>query len=86
MTEAGFTSCSAYARQALMNGQIIKKEFKELRTLNSALGKIGSNVNQIARRANERRYVPESDIAEIMQLLQQIFRVLDKELRRLMKD
>lgn len=83
--QAGLASASEYVRRMAIDGQIVKREYVGLREMASQIGKIGSNVNQIAKRANERRYVPQEDIDEVMLCLRQILRLLDKLVKNIMK-
>ena len=66
MRQAGITNLSAYTRQMLINGWIIRRDFKELKGLTAQIGRIGSNVNQIAKRANESRIVTQEDIDNVI--------------------
>jgi len=56
----------AYARKMLIDGYVIKKDYSEIKKLTAELGKIGSNINQIAKRANETRHVDADDIRDIL--------------------
>lgn len=83
--ESGLVSTSEYVRQMALTGQVIKKEYTGLKELAAQIGKIGSNVNQIAKRANERRLVPQGDIDAVMRYLKQILRLLDRQARQIIK-
>lgn len=74
---------NAYAKKMLIDGYVIKHDFKELRTLTSQLGKIGSNVNQIANRANESRNVYYEDIKDVLKMLHEIKLLMNKEIGKL---
>lgn len=76
---------NAYAKKMLIDGYVIKHDFKELRTLTSQLGKIGSNVNQIAKRANESRNVYDEDIKDVLKMLHEIKLLMNKEIGKLLK-
>lgn len=82
VNQAGLTNLSEYARQMLLNGQVVKKEFRELKGLAAQIGRIGGNVNQIAKRANESRNVTQEDIDEVMFCLRKILRVLERDVRK----
>jgi len=69
----------------MLDGQIIKKDYSELRGLTGQINKIGSNVNQIAKRANERRLVTKGEIDEVLRYLQQVLRILNKEVKRFLR-
>jgi len=65
MLQLGTGNFGAYARKMLIDGYIIKKDYSELKKLTAELGKIGSNINQLAKRANETRHVSGDDIRNI---------------------
>lgn len=72
MLQYGTKNFSAYARKMLINGNVIKYDFRELKELTAQLGKIGSNVNQIAKRANTNRFVYKEDIENVLRKLHEI--------------
>lgn len=76
---------NAYAIKMLIDGYIIKHDFKELKALTAELGKIGSNVNQIAKRANETRRVTENDIKEVIKQLHTIQVLVNRKIGKLIK-
>lgn len=76
---------NAYARKMLIDGYIIKHDFKELKSLTAHLGKIGSNINQIAKRANETRVVHDEDIKEVLIMLHKIKLLVNDEIGKLIK-
>lgn len=53
MEAAGIKNKSTYARRMLLDGYIIRKDYSILREYLSELKRIGNNLNQIARVANE---------------------------------
>lgn len=85
MSGAGINNFSAYARAMLLNDRVVRKDFTELKSLTGQIGKIGSNVNQIAKRANERKVVPQEDIDQVMLCLKQVLRILEREVRRVLR-
>lgn len=84
MTQAGITNLSAYAREIMINGQVTIKDFTEIKGVTAQLGKIGSNINQVAKRANESRSVSYEDIRSLMKMLERIHRLLGRELGKLL--
>ena len=85
MQKAGMKNFGAYARRMLMNGQVVRQDFTEIRSLTGQIGKIGSNVNQIAKRANERRLVTKGDIDDVLSCLQRVLHVLNTEVKRVLR-
>jgi t-SNARE complex subunit (syntaxin) len=64
MARARTTNFSMYAHEALTEGQIIKRDFKEIKALTRELANLAHNINQIALRANETRNIYEKDIVD----------------------
>lgn len=85
MNQLGTSNFNAYAIKMLIDGYVIKYDFAELRKLTAELGKIGSNINQIARRANETRNVYDQDIKDILTMLHQIKSLTNEKIGRLIK-
>jgi len=85
MYQLGTDNFNAYAIKMLIDGYVIKHDFKELKTLTAELGKIGSNVNQIAKRANETRTVYEEDIKDVLRMLHQIQILINDNIGKLIK-
>lgn len=79
------TNFNSYAVKMLIDGYIIKYDFKELKELTAQLGKIGSNINQIAKRANETRNVYEQDIKDVLEMLHEIQILINEKVGRLLK-
>jgi len=66
MKQYGTDNMEAYLRKMAIDGYVIKKDYSEIKKLTAELGKIGSNINQLAKRANESRYVDMDDIRNIL--------------------
>lgn len=54
-----------YARKMLIDGHVLHVDYTELKELAAQVGRVGNNINQIARRMNETHNVYEQDIREI---------------------
>lgn len=52
MQEANISNLSMYLRKVAIDGYIITQDFSDLRKIVYELGKLGTNVNQIAKVAN----------------------------------
>lgn len=65
---------SAYARKMLIDGYIILLDTPEIKAHTAQLQKIGVNINQIARRVNETACIYADDIAEIKQLMSEVWK------------
>lgn len=66
MKQYGTDNMEAYLRKMAIDGYVIKKDYSEIKKLTAELGKIGSNINQLAKRANESRHVDADDIRNIL--------------------
>lgn len=66
---------AAYARKMLIDGYVIVVDYAELKAVTAEIGKIGANINQIAKRVNSTGNVYEQDIAEIKGALAEIWRL-----------
>ena len=72
---------SAYARKMLLDGKVLKIDLSIIKEYVYELGKIGTNINQIARNANRYNYTSKENIQIIIE--NQI--MIKKEFRRLIK-
>lgn len=69
MKKSGIENFSQYARKILIDGQIINfKSSTELQQLVYEINKIGVNINQLTRLANENHSISKSMINEIIKL------------------
>ena len=66
---------AAYARKMLIDGYVIVVDYSELNAVTAEIGKIGANINQIAKRVNATGNAYEQDITEIKGALAEIWRL-----------
>ena len=83
MEKAGIHNLSAYHRMMALNGFLLKLNLPELYQAVRLLGKLSSNVNQIARRLNERGSIYESEIDDIKDQQRELRSILQQILLRL---
>ncbi|NLD50728.1 MAG: MobC family plasmid mobilization relaxosome protein [Clostridiaceae bacterium] len=69
---AGTRNKSAYVRKMILDGMIIKTDFKILKELSYEINKIGININQITKQLNEMQNICSEDIKNIKNMLQSI--------------
>lgn len=74
MKEAGVQTLSAYMRRMGLEGKITRVNAKEIRSISVLLGNISSNVNQIARRANQTESIYASDLDELSNRYRELHR------------
>jgi len=71
---------SAYMRKMAIDGYIIEVDYSDLKSVCYEMHKIGTNINQIAKRANSTNVVYASDFAEIKKRVEQIWQLLKSSL------
>jgi Bacterial mobilisation protein (MobC). len=75
-----------FVRIMLITGEIVHVDYSELRTLNQEVGRIGNNVNQMARLANQFEEISIDDVQQLLidvQNLQiMVSSALKKEMQR----
>ena len=83
MRLVGTTNKSAYIRAMALNGYILKLDLPELSEAVRLIGYLGSNVNQIAERLNERGSIYEMEMEEILEKQKEIQGILREILQKL---
>lgn len=75
-----FKNFNTYARYLLLTGEIIQVDFSELTKLRTAINRIGTNINQLARYVNtneeislEQYQTLQANLAEVKQLMESHF-------------
>ncbi|WP_433947006.1 plasmid mobilization protein [Paenibacillus sp. SN-8-1] len=69
---------SKYLRKMALEGYIIKRDFSSVEELVYEINKIGNNINQVARRANEVDYVTKDEIRYLKKQLEGIYSQIEK--------
>ncbi len=85
MKQLGTRNKGGYLRKMAIDGYVIKKDYSDVKKLTGELGKIGSNVNQIARVANECKHIDEADINEMVAAQERIVGLVNELLSKLMR-
>ena len=75
MRLAGITTISAFLRQMIRYGFVYEVDYAPLREMNAQLGKIGGNVNQIAKRVNETSRIYAEDIQDLKEMMEQVWQL-----------
>ena len=70
---SGLPSRNAYLRQLIVYGFVYDIDYSDLREYNTALSKIGTNLNQIAKKVNTNNYATASDIKKAKELMNQVW-------------
>jgi len=85
MQEAGIQNREAYIRKMILDGYVLKLDFSDVKRMVWLLSNISSNINQIAKRANETRSVSTGDIRMIKAELEPIWVELRAAMKKLAK-
>ena len=85
MAAAGILNREAYLRKMAMDGYVVRLDLADVRKMVLLLSNATNNLNQIAKRANERRSVYESDIKEIQANVEKLWDQAETILRSLAK-
>ena len=72
MQQMGTRCFSVYARKMLIDGYVIKIDYSDIKAMTAELQKIGTNINQIARRVNATGTIYAQDIEDIKGVLNEI--------------
>ena len=72
---SGMRSKSSFLRQLIIAGFVYDVDYSYLREYNYLLGKIGANLNQIAKRINETRSIYQTDMNEIKGEMEKLWKV-----------
>lgn len=71
---SGMKSKSAFLRKLILYGYVYDVDYSYLRNYNTELGRISSNLNQIAKRVNSTRNIYQEDINEVKELMNKVWR------------
>ena len=85
MAEAGIRNREAYIRRMVLDGYVLKLDFSDVRRMVWLLSNVASNLNQIAKRANETRSVSAGDVQALQAELEPMWDELRAVLKKLAK-
>ena len=71
-----------FLRHLILYGYVYDIDYSELQEYNSALAKIGNNLNQIAKRMNATGNVYEADVKQVKELMQKVWHTQKSMLSR----
>ena len=83
MELAGIHNREAYMRKMILDGYIVQIDMTDIKKMVQLLSNATSNLNQIAKRANETRSVYESDIIDLQNHYERLWGQADIILRGL---
>lgn len=70
---SGMKSKSAFLRKMILYGFVYDVDYSYLRKYNVELGRISSNLNQIAARINSTNHIYQEDINEVKELMNKVW-------------
>ena len=70
---SGMKSKSAFLRKLILYGYVYEVDYSYLRNYNTELGRISSNLNQIAKRINSTEHIYQEDMKELKELMNQVW-------------
>ena len=71
---SGMKSKSAFLRKLILYGYVYDVDYSYLRNYNTELGRISSNLNQIAKRVNSTGNIYKEDINEVKDFMNKVWR------------
>ena len=72
MAQMGVPSFQYYAKNQLVHGKVVQIDFSELKDLRVAINRVGTNINQIAKHANENQGVTPEEVAQVIDYLSEL--------------
>ena len=72
MAELSIHNMSAYIRKMALDGLCNHLDLKDIRSLTEQIARIGNNLNQYAKRANESSNIYAGDIANLQKRFEEI--------------
>ena len=85
MAATGITSFGAFARKMLIDGYHVNIDLSDVREMVTLLRRCSTNINQIAKRANETRSVYAEDMEDLRRQYDMLWEAANKILTGLSK-
>ena len=73
MQQMGTSCFSVYARKMLIDGYVIRLDYSDVKAMTAELQKIGTNINQIAKRVNATGTLYVQDMEDINDIINGFF-------------
>lgn len=81
INESPYDNFQNYARHMLLAGKIHYVDYSELQQLKWEVNKIGNNINQIAKLANQFEEISQEDIDDLLDLIHQVEWLVSNKLK-----
>jgi len=85
MRQTGIRNMGAFLRKMAIDGYVVNLDLSDVRELISLLRNATNNLNQIAKRANETRNIYETDIRDLQEHYDELWKKAEGILRALAK-
>ena len=82
MQQFGTNNMGAYLRKMAIDGFVLKLDMDEMKEMLSLMRRISSNINQIAKRANETGRVYDADLEEIQNQQEELWSAMREMLQK----
>lgn len=74
--QSGIENKGAFYRKMLIDGYVVKTDPVALKEVTIGMSRIGNNVNQIARRANQNGRISAKDLNEVKEKLDELWQLV----------
>ena len=78
--KSGYLDEGEYLRQMALNGYVLSLDNSDLKQLLFEINKIGTNINQVAHKINSVNEIYQTDMDEIKECMDQIWRLLRRSI------
>ena len=82
MQQLGTNNMGVYLRKMAIEGYVLKLDMAEMKEMVLLLRRMSSNINQIAKRANETGRIYDADLDEIQNRQEQLWTVMRNVLQK----
>ena len=82
MQQLGTNNMGVYLRKMAIDGYVLKLDMAEMKEMVLLLRRMSSNINQIAKRANETGRIYDADLDEIQNRQEQLWTVMRNVLQK----
>ncbi|MGO1580108.1 MAG: plasmid mobilization protein [Peptoniphilaceae bacterium] len=76
MEQSKIKNMGAYLRKMSIDGQIFNVDMSPLKSINSQMTRINTNINQITKRVNSTNTIYKEDIEEVQNGVEEIWQLL----------
>lgn len=74
--QSGIENKGAFYRKMLIDGYVVKTDVALLKEITVGMSRIGNNVNQIARVANQNGRVSQKDLHTVMEKMEELWQLV----------